>query len=120
MALESIVGIGSIVDDGVVGSIGVNSRPPDVQLWNAQSVLDYHTFQSLFAITVSARWSEHNQWLTITPKKPLLIKSPPVSFGAMPMSLGNTFSQDVPIGCPGTSPLDILGPPYVMSWDISM
>ena len=40
--------------------------------------------------------------------------------GAMPMSLGNTFSQDVPIGCPGTSPLDVLGHPYVMSWDISM
>ena len=75
VALESIVGIGSIVDDGVVG---VNSRPPDVQLWNAQSVLDYHTFKSLFAITISARWSEHNQWLTITPKKPLLIQSPPV------------------------------------------
>ena len=75
VALESmIVGIGSIVDDGVVG---VNSRPPDVQLWNAQSVLDYHTFKSLFAITVSARWSEHNQWLTITPKKPLLIKMLP-------------------------------------------
>ena len=40
--------------------------------------------------------------------------------GAMPMSLGNTFSQDVPIGCPGTSPLDVLGHPYVMSWNISM
>ena len=44
----------------------------------------------------------------------------PIKCGAMPMSLGNTFSQDVPIGCPGTSPLDVLGHPYVMSWDISM
>ena len=40
--------------------------------------------------------------------------------GETPMSLGNTFSQDVPIGCPGTSSLDVLGHPYVMSWDISM
>ena len=40
--------------------------------------------------------------------------------GAMPMSLGNSFSQDVPIGCPGTSSMDVLGHPYVMSWDISM